>query len=110
MRGSDMTAPRETEGRHARGAGRLDAVDGVLDHGAACGVGPHARGGMEEQVGRRLTAGDLRGGEDMVAEEAFELRQGQAQADALGMRGGGDASLPDRHAVQHGVDARHRPQ
>ena len=87
-----VAAAGEAPAGHAGGAGGADAVQAVLQHQAAGGLGAHRGGGMQEQVGRRLAAGDHRGGVEPAADKAVEAGRSPALRTARAGTGrGGDA-------------------
>src|SRR5690349_16394288 len=89
--GHDVAAADIAEYRHPSGAGSLDAGWTVLDDEAALGRHAHLPGGMKEEIGRRLAVFDHAGGKDVAAKIGEQPRQFEAELDALGLAGGGDA-------------------
>ena len=68
-----------------------DAGGAVLDDEAVLRLHPHRRGGMQEQVGVGLAAGDHAGRKDRRPETVDQAGDLEAEPDALGLAGGGDA-------------------
>ncbi len=109
MAGAAMAAAGEAEDGHARGFSRDDARRAVLDHQRARRLRRHPPGGVQENIRRRLAAGDLGGAEHRALEPAGEpgtvelLRQHRRRA-------AGRHAFALRQHRQGGGEAGHRLQ
>src|SRR3984885_14785982 len=91
MAGLDVACGREPDHGGAGGASRGDATDAVLDHDAIAGRDAELFRRVQEDVGMRFAAGDVRGTEHPPLEQRCHVQHLKAQRQPLGRGRGGNA-------------------
>jgi hypothetical protein len=104
-----MAGTDKADHPHPRRDRRDDARHAVFDNDAALRHHPHAGGGMEKEIGRRLAAGDLGRAEDVRVKAVVEADERQGVFQPLQPAARGDADAAGQR-IEHRGDIRDCPQ